>query len=101
VQVGYPLQYNQRPLLRTLWTAGFLAQMLLHKVAPWLVSAPLFILVQDPSMRYRDVLAATQRSRAVVSAIAAGLVGILIAVAARALPRVIAAISTGGAAAAA
>lgn len=74
-QIGYPLQYNQRPLLRSLWMAGFLAHMVAHKLLPFLISAPLFILIQDPAQRYSAILAATQRSRAVL----AGLGGMLVA----------------------
>ncbi|KAF8067186.1 Kmo [Scenedesmus sp. PABB004] len=99
VQVGFPLQYNQFPVRRVLWNLGFLAQVVLHKVLPFLVSPPLFIMVQDPARSYSSVLAATQRSRAAAAALGAAALAALAALAARVLPRLAAGLASGGAAA--
>jgi hypothetical protein len=76
-QIGFPLQYNQYPLLRTLWNIRFMAQVLAHKVLPALVSPPLFLMIQDPAQSYSSVLAATERSRAMLAVLAAALVAAL------------------------
>jgi hypothetical protein len=73
-QIGFPLQYNQYPLLRALWNVRFLAQVLAHKLLPFLISPPLFLMIQDPSQSYSSVLAATERSRNVLYVLVAGLV---------------------------
>eukprot|EP00775_Hariotina_reticulata_P000352 gene352-585_t len=49
VQIGYPLQYNQYPLLRALWNIRFLAQVAANKLLPFLISPPLFLMIQDPA----------------------------------------------------
>jgi hypothetical protein len=74
LQIGFPLQYNQYPLLRVLWSMRFLAQVLAHKLLPFLVSPPLFLMIQDPQQSYSSVLAATERSRQVLYVLAAALV---------------------------
>jgi hypothetical protein len=74
LQIGFPLQYNQYPLLRALWNVRFLAQVLAHKLLPFLVSPPLFLMIQDPKQSYSSVLAATERSRQVLYVLAAALV---------------------------
>lgn len=74
VQIGFPLQYNQYPLLRALWNIRFMAQVLAHKLLPFLVSPPLFLMIQDPQQSYSSVLAATERSRRVLYVLAAALV---------------------------
>lgn len=73
-QIGFPLQYNQYPLLRALWNIRFLAQVVAHKVLPFLISPPLFLMIQDPQQSYSSVLAATERSRAILYALVAALV---------------------------
>lgn len=74
LQIGFPLQYNQYPLLRALWNIRFLAQVVAHKLLPFLISPPLFLMIQDPQQSYSSVLAATERSRRVLYIIAAALV---------------------------
>lgn len=73
-QIGFPLQYNQYPLLRALWNIRFLATVVANKVLPFLVSPPLFLMIQDPQQSYSSVLAATERSRRVLYVLAAALV---------------------------
>lgn len=74
LQIGFPLQYNQYPLLRALWNIRFLAQVVAHKLLPFLISPPLFLMIQDPQQSYSSVLAATERSRRMLYVIAAALV---------------------------
>jgi hypothetical protein len=74
IQIGFPLQYNQYPVLRVFWNLRFLAQVLAHKVLPFLVSPPLFLMIQDPQKSYSSVLAATEHSRRVLYVLAAALV---------------------------
>lgn len=50
------------------------AQVLAHKLLPFLVSPPLFLMIQDPQQSYSSVLAATERSRRVLYVLAAALV---------------------------
>jgi hypothetical protein len=74
LQIGFPLQYNQYPLLRALWNIRFLAQVVAHKVLPFLISPPLFLMIQDPQQSYSSVLAATERSRRILYVLVAALV---------------------------
>lgn len=66
VQIGFPLQYNQYPLRRVFWNIGFMAQAIIHKILPFLISPPLFLMIQDPKMSYSRILEATERSRKLV-----------------------------------
>lgn len=47
--------------------------MVVHKVLPFLVSPPLFLMIQDPAQSYSSILKATQRSRNVLYVLAAAL----------------------------
>lgn len=76
LQIGFPLQYNQYPIRRFFWNIGFIAQAIIHKVLPFLISPPLFLMIQDPKMSYSKILAATERSRQLVNVL-----GVLLAVA--------------------
>lgn len=66
LQIGFPLQYNQYPILRFFWNIRFISQVLAHKLLPFLISPPLFIMIQDPNQSYSRILAATERSRKLV-----------------------------------
>lgn len=54
---GYPTQYKGIAVFKdTLWKMNFLMRFLLNKIAPQFFSLPAFILIQDESLSYSNIL---------------------------------------------
>jgi hypothetical protein len=97
LQTGYPLQYNQYPLLRAVWNSRFIAHVLVHKLLPFLISPPLFLMIQDPSRPYSSVLRDTERSKKVLAGLGVLLVAAVAVLLQKLLPRLLKAFATGSA----
>lgn len=91
------MQYNQYPLLRAVWNMRFIAHALLHKLLPFLVSPPLFLMIQDPAHSYSNVLKATERSKTVLAGLGVLLVGLVAVLLQKLLPKLLNAVATGSA----
>eukprot|EP00882_Tetradesmus_deserticola_P005981 GHRQ01006298.1.p1 GENE.GHRQ01006298.1~~GHRQ01006298.1.p1 ORF type:complete len:342 (+),score=172.70 GHRQ01006298.1:94-1026(+) len=97
VQTGYPLQYNQYPLLSVMWNLRFIAHALVHKLLPSLISPPLFLMIQDPAQRYSSVLQATERSKKVLAGMGVLLAAGFAVLLQKLLPQLFKAVATGNA----
>ncbi|KAI8471204.1 MAG: hypothetical protein J3K34DRAFT_520699 [Monoraphidium minutum] len=62
--LGFPLQYFNS-WRRQVWTLVFLIQTAANKVAPWLVPPATFMMIQDSSLGYTEILARVRRAQAV------------------------------------
>jgi hypothetical protein len=83
--VGYPLQYNQYPWRKQVWTVQFTLQLLLSKVLPFLITPPIFMRIQDGSKSYSRILKDAERTTKVLQGLGAAVVAALAWVAARGL----------------
>jgi hypothetical protein len=97
LQTGYPLQYNQYPLLRAVWNICFIAHILVHKLLPSLISPPLLLMIQDPARPYSSVLEATERSKTVLAGIGVLLVAAVAVLLQKLLPKLLQVFATGSA----
>ena len=84
-QVGYPLQYNQYPWRRKVWTLQFTIQLVLSKVLPFLVTPPIFMRIQDGSKSYGKIWEDAQKTTKVLQGLAAVFVAVVGWVAAKAM----------------
>eukprot|EP00931_Biecheleriopsis_adriatica_P075252 TRINITY_DN49169_c0_g1_i1.p1 TRINITY_DN49169_c0_g1~~TRINITY_DN49169_c0_g1_i1.p1 ORF type:complete len:558 (+),score=111.31 TRINITY_DN49169_c0_g1_i1:25-1674(+) len=82
VAVAAPFQYSQAPWRGRLWTASFLTRFLLNKALPKVFDLPVFLLVQQSELSYREVWQrggrGARRARALLGSTAA-LLGCLVA----------------------
>jgi hypothetical protein len=97
LQTGYPLQYNQYPLLRAVWNFRFIAHVLVHKLLPFMISPPLFLMIQDPSRRYSSVLQDNERSKKLLAGLGVLLVAAVAVLLQKLLPRLLKVFATGSA----
>ncbi len=56
VQTVFPYQYNQSPWRMKMWVIRFLLQHTLHKLLPWFINKPAFLLVQNHQLAYSRIL---------------------------------------------
>mmetsp|Transcript_38554 Transcript_38554/g.91396 ORF Transcript_38554/g.91396 Transcript_38554/m.91396 type:complete len:516 (-) Transcript_38554:37-1584(-) len=86
MQIGYPWQYNQSKTFRkTLWGINVALRIVLSRLAPAVFSPPVVSAVSNPSLRYSEVLAAANRTTAVLCGLAAALLAALVGAARLAL----------------
>ncbi len=62
VQTTYPWQYNQAPFRKRLWNIKFLIWLILSRLLPFLFSPPTFFLIQNPQLRYSEILQKVKRT---------------------------------------
>lgn len=67
MQFAFPYQYNQDALGKNLWMVNFAIRIGLNKLMPFLFSPPAFMMVQDPSLSYSQILECSEQTTKVSS----------------------------------
>ncbi|CAG9460617.1 unnamed protein product [Pedinophyceae sp. YPF-701] len=84
-QIGAPYQYRQSKAGYNLWLMRVVLRMLLHKVLPFLVSAPAMYILQGPRKSYREIWEEAERGTRAMKAMGVALAVAALAVAWRVL----------------
>jgi hypothetical protein len=86
VQMGYPWQYsNHSGLPKALWMLRFAALSKLSQLLPWLLSPPVYEMVQDSRLSYGTILRRAKQTKRRLAALLAALGAGVLAAALRAL----------------
>ncbi|MEW5315310.1 MAG: hypothetical protein WDW38_006750 [Sanguina aurantia] len=82
MQIGFPYQYNQDQTAKFFWSINFTARLLLNKLLPFLFSPAAFVMVQDPTLSYSQILQKADATTARIFGLCATLaiaVGVIVA----------------------
>lgn len=69
MQIGYPWQYNQAPIRKTLWSINFLLRLSLSKILPFLFTPPVFFMIQNHQFSYDEILTKAEQTTRILDAI--------------------------------